>query len=57
MKKNRTFLTIALSFGMLCAISVLFSKALIWLPRLVFFPSFIGLIVFLGLYSKETRKQ
>ncbi|MBB5066161.1 putative membrane protein YqhA [Granulicella mallensis] len=57
MKKNRTFLAIALSCGMLCAFSVLLSKTFIWLPRLVFFPSFIGLIVFFGLYSKETRKQ
>lgn len=57
MKKNRTFLLMALACGALCVASVLLSRTFIWLPRVVFFPSFVGLIVSLGLYSKGDREQ
>jgi uncharacterized membrane protein YeaQ/YmgE (transglycosylase-associated protein family) len=49
-------LGLAVVAGVLCCLSLLLAKTVVWAARLVFLPSFVGSIVLLALYAKNSRK-
>lgn len=42
--------------GVLCCLSLILAKTVVWVARLVGLPSFVGCIVLLALYAKNSRK-
>ena len=42
--------------GVLCCLSLILAKTVVWAARLVGLPSFVGCIVLLALYAKNSRK-
>jgi len=52
----RILLGLAVVAGVLCCLSLILAKTVVWAARLVFFPSFVGCIVLLALYGKNSRK-
>jgi hypothetical protein len=49
-------LGLAVVAGVLCCLSLILAKTVVWAARLVFLPSFVGCIVLLALYAKNSRK-
>ena len=49
-------LGLAIVAGVLCCLSLVLAKTVVWVARLVFLPSFVGCIVLLALYAKNSRK-
>jgi hypothetical protein len=56
MRKGTLLLGMAVIAGVLCCLSLILSKTVIWAARLVFLPSFVGCIVLLALYAKNARQ-
>jgi len=42
--------------GVLCCLSLILAKTVVWAARLLGLPSFVGCIVLLALYAKNSRK-
>jgi hypothetical protein len=57
MLKRRLLLAMALIAGLLCCWSWFLSKTVVWVARLMFFPSFVTCIVLLALYAKKAREE
>lgn len=45
----------ACTAGLLCCVSLIINKVVVWGARLLFLPSFVGCLVLLALYAKSTR--
>jgi hypothetical protein len=56
MRKGTLRLGLAVVAGVLCCLSLILAKTVVWAARLVFLPSFVGCIVLLALYAKNSRK-
>jgi hypothetical protein len=56
MRKGTLLLGTAVIAGVLCCLSLILSRTVIWAARLVFFPSFVGCIVLLAMYAKNARQ-
>jgi hypothetical protein len=49
-------LGLAVVAGVLCCLSLILAKTVVWAARLLFLPSFVGCIVLLAFYAKNSRK-
>jgi hypothetical protein len=56
MSKGALLLGASVIAGVLCCLSLILSRIFIWAARLLFLPSFVGCIVLLALYAKNSRK-